>query len=185
MSTFLTTILYKKKEINQEILFQILRNLPEKLQAPELIPEEHFIQIDINDEVSAIFYQIYGRARRMQCFNLQCELFREEALLFHMKNEIVKHQEKFCLYSHLYCDMDGFEENLKLTEKGFEEISLMDGEYVRSYREGESSTEQMILKTKEQHEQYPIDGILIELGIKEDDIILAAGQLDENGFIIR
>lgn len=185
MSTCLTTILYKRQEINQEVLFQILRNLPEKLQAPELIPEEHFIQIEINDEVSAVFYQIHGMARRMQCFNLQCELFREEALLFQIKNEIVKHQEKFCLYSHLYCDMDGFEENLKLTEKGFEEISRMDGEYVRSYREGGNSTQQMTLKTKEHHEQYPIDGILIELQVTEEDIIHAACRLENHGFTIR
>lgn len=185
MSTFITTILYKRKELNQEILFQFLKNLPEKLQAPELISEEHFVQIDINDQVSAIFYLIYGMSRRMQCFNLQCELFREEALLFQIKNELIKHQEQFCLYSHLYCDMDGFEENLKLTEKGFEEINCMDGEYMRSYRDGENPTEQIILKTPEQQKQYPIDGILDELGIIEADIINAFYRLEQEGTILR
>ncbi|BCJ99109.1 hypothetical protein [Anaerocolumna chitinilytica] len=185
MSTCITTILYKKQELNQEFLFHFLRNLPEKLQAPELIPEEHFVHIDINDQVSAVFYLIHGIARRMQCFNLQCELFREEALLFQIKEELLKQQERCCLYSHLYCDMDDFEENLKLTEKGFEEISCMDGELIRSYREGENSTEQTILKTKEQQEQYPIDGILEELGITEADIINAAYRLEQEGIIIR
>lgn len=185
MSNFITAILYKKQELKQDIIFDFIKHLPEKLQTTDMIPEENFVHIDINSEVSAVFYVVKGLPSKVKCFNLQCELFREEALLFLLKDEIKKHQQQFSLYSHLYCDMDGFEENLKLTESSFEEISYMDGEYMRSFREGENSTEQMFLKTKEQQAQYPIDSILVELGITEQDIVSAAYRLDESGVIIR
>jgi hypothetical protein len=185
MSTFISAILYKKHDLNEEILFNYIKQLPEKQQAPDLIPEEGFIHIDVNSTVSAVFYIVKGLKSSVQCFNLQCELFREEALPFLIGKEFIEHQEKFTLYSHLYCDMDGFEENLKLTENGFEEISCMDGEYTMSFRDGENPTQQSILKTKEQQQQYPIDGILIELGITEQDIINAAYHLDQHGIMLR
>jgi hypothetical protein len=185
MSSFITTILYKKQEINQDIIFNFINQLPEKLQAPNLVPEENFIHTDINSEVSAVFYVVRGLPSKVKCFNVQCELFREEALLFLLKDEIKKHQEQFSIYSHLYCDMDGFEENLKLTESSFEEISCMDGEIMRSFREGGNPTEQMLLKTKEQRAKYPIEGILIELGITEQDIINAFFQIDQKGLVLR
>ena len=185
MSTFITTILYKKQELNQAVIFDFVKQLPEKLQAPDLIPEENFVHIDINSEVSAVFYVVKGLPSKVKCFNLQCELFREEAFPFLLKDEIKKHQEQFNIYSHLYCDMDGFEENLKLTESSFEEISCMDGEIMRSFRNGGNTTEQMILETKEQQAQYPIDSILVELGITEQDIINAFYQIDQKWSVIR
>ncbi|HEX3078480.1 MAG TPA: hypothetical protein VHQ24_16605 [Lachnospiraceae bacterium] len=184
MSTYITTILYRKIEVEEKILFNYIKQLPEKLQAPDLIPEEKFIHIDINSEVSAVFYVVNGLNSKVKCFNLQCELFREESLLFLIKNEIGKHQKKYSLYSHLYCDMDGFQENLKITENGFEEISCMDGEYTITFKDGESPTEQIILDTEELRKKYPIYGILNDLGITEEDINNAAYRLEQDGTIL-
>jgi hypothetical protein len=47
-----------------------------------------------------------------------------------------------------------------------------------------SLAEQIILDTEELRKKYPIDGILNDLGITEEDIINAAYRLEQDGTIL-
>ncbi|SFB72265.1 hypothetical protein SAMN05421780_101102 [Flexibacter flexilis DSM 6793] len=181
MSTFITAILYKKNEINEDALFNYFKHLPNNLQFTDSVAKQHFVHTVISPEVSAIFHFVNGYSSRAKCFGLQCELFQQENLLFLIKDELLQHQSELCIYSHLYCDMDGFEENTKLTEKGFEIRQVMDGEYMKIYKEDEKPTETLMLKSPAQRKKYPVDCILEELRITEKEIIDALYRIEKEG----
>lgn len=179
MSYFITAIIYSNKEFQEDAFYEALKEI--KVQPH---PIEKFTKIAINTDVSAIYYQVAGYKTKSECFSMQCELFREDAFPDIIDQILKKKGIKYCFYSHLYCDMDGFLENTKYTERGFEIWQRMDGEAMHLFKEGDEPVQTEILNLKKESDENSLDKIFDELRISEEIVIQAFHRLAQEGVIL-
>jgi hypothetical protein len=183
MSYFITSIIYFNKEFKEEAFYEALKQV-EEFPVPHPNPIEKFTKIPLNSDITAIYYQVGGYNTKSKCFSMQCELFREDGFP-DMINQILKDKGiKYRFYSHLYCEMDGFLENTKYTERGFEIWQRMDGEAMHFFKEEDKPVQTEILNLKKEADENSLDSIFDELGITEEDMIQAFHRLEKEGVIL-
>lgn len=183
MSYFITSIIYFNKEFQEGAFYEALKKV-EEFPVLHPHPVEKFTKISIKSDISAIYYQVDGYNTKSKCFSMQCELFREDTFP-DIINQILKEKDiKYRFYSHLYCDMDGFLENTKYTEKGFEIWECMDGEAMHFFKEDDAPVQTETLNLKKEADENSLDTIFDELGITEEDMIHGFHRLEKEGVIL-
>lgn len=104
--------------------------------------------------------------------------------IIYFNKEFKEEGTKYRFYSHLYCDVDGFLDNTKYTDRGFEIWQRMEGEAMYFFKEGDTPVQTEILNLKKEADKNSLDTIFDELGITEEDMIQAFHRLEKEGVIL-